>query len=298
MPRLAYIMYSALKSGAMSAVQTGELCRSGLAGSHDLAILRRDGQMLTQRECPRLALLHSACQLGARVISVDLVLPSTQSFTADFRRAELAGVEGIFNGDQIPCLDAGDRAAAFVTAFAGEPCRLLIRDYARDRQTKWTHAEVKSSIACQDGWPFTIVSVESLRAVATAAGLKDVELLALIKRIRPTLVVDGIDAFEEDTWKRIRIKTVRGDWITLVVIKRRGRCELPNVNPTTGAVDWVQSSRLVKVLVERMERLLPEYPGNLGSHRIAALAIALGLQDPQARGTVALGAGIEVLDHW
>jgi len=59
-----------------------------------------------------------------------------------------------------------------------------------------------------------------------------------IERFRPNIVIKGNEAWEEDRWKKVQIKTIDHSremlWRTpLDVLARCARCQVPNVNPDT-----------------------------------------------------------------
>ena len=88
-----------------------------------------------------------------------------------------------------------------------------------------------------------VASVASLRDLNRRLGYDsdDADEGALtIERFRPNIIVRGREdaPWEEDTWKRIRISTMRESEaalykIDLDVVARCARCQVPNVNPDT-----------------------------------------------------------------
>ncbi|GAM85783.1 hypothetical protein ANO11243_037910 [Dothideomycetidae sp. 11243] len=59
-----------------------------------------------------------------------------------------------------------------------------------------------------------------------------------IERFRPNIVIKGNEPWEEDRWKRVQITTVDHEneflWrVSLDVVCRCARCQVPNVNPVT-----------------------------------------------------------------
>ena len=62
-----------------------------------------------------------------------------------------------------------------------------------------------------------------------------------MNRFRPNLVVEGCEAFAEDSWKKIRI----GE-IIFRIVKPCSRCIIPSINIETG----IQEKEPVRTLIE------------------------------------------------
>ena len=295
------LMGAAVKGAAMTPLPQALMRSTGLAGSHDFALLSVSGvdglDLLTQRQCPQLVLLHAWVDTTTGAPLLHINFAGQGRFSVALRRSQLAERVGRFNGDLCPGFDLGDDVAACLSMAVGRPCRLLWRNYAYPRHTEHGDEDVKAAIGYQDGWPFTAVSTASLRAVA-AFDKKKADLDEMILRLRPTWVVDGIDAFEEDTWKVVRVQTQDGGWIYFVMVKRRMRGQVPDVNPRMGVADWKGEGRLVSVLIRMGRGALPEFPDQSGSVVGPSLAVALRLQDPRAEAVVQQGAVVEVLERW
>nr|WP_284070439.1 YcbX family protein [Citrobacter europaeus] len=104
--------------------------------------------------------------------------------------------------------------------------------FSRDVQLRWVgqqltrrvkrHADIPLSFA--DGYPYLLANEASLRDLQQRcpASVK-------MEQFRPNLVVSGADAWEEDTWKVIRIGEVIFD-----VAKPCSRCIFTTVSPEKG----------------------------------------------------------------
>jgi uncharacterized protein YcbX len=111
-----------------------------------------------------------------------------------------------------------------------------------------------------------------------------------IERFRPNIVIRGSKAWEEDTWKRVRISTVLRDVealykIDLDVVARCARCQVPNVNPQTAVKDpeqpWEELMSFRRVDDGGAAKWKPCF---------GMLCI------PRNEGVVAVGAKLEVLE--
>jgi uncharacterized protein YcbX len=97
---------------------------------------------------------------------------------------------------------------------------------------KWT-GDVEAPNQFSDGFPILVASLASLADLnerLVAAGHAPVEMA----RFRPNLVIDGVQAFDEDRLDELLITTAQGE-VRLRMVKPCARCPIPNVNPTTGS---------------------------------------------------------------
>src|SRR5438046_8492244 len=62
-----------------------------------------------------------------------------------------------------------------------------------------------------------------------------------IKRFRANVIVDGVEAYNEDNWKRIRIGSHRYRVVTITV-----RCKMPNVDQATGEQHPLEPDRTLR----------------------------------------------------
>jgi uncharacterized protein YcbX len=81
-------------------------------------------------------------------------------------------------------------------------------------------------VAFSDGFPFLIVSENSLNALNA-----ELENSIEMARFRPNLVISDCDAYAEDVWREIKI----GD-IDFRLPKPCSRCSVPAINPQTAEV--------------------------------------------------------------
>lgn len=95
-------------------------------------------------------------------------------------------------------------------------------------------------VGFQDAYPLHILNLASVHDVGRKLEKGAPPLGAL--NFRPNIVITGGNAYEEDSWKRIRI----GDYEYYVVC-RTVRCLLPNVNPATGVRHGSEPNKTLKI---------------------------------------------------
>jgi uncharacterized protein len=198
-------------------------------------------QFLTQRQCPRLALIQpkiqssNTFQLGETprhstgllhgMKSITLSAPSCSDIICPIVRAlhhhavtcDVSMWEPGTVDDANGVVDQGDEVAEWLSSFLDRPnLRLVFRDITCTRivNNKY-HApgNQPSNVSFADGMQYLIASRTSLadlnRRIDTAhqrQGIDDAPILTM-DRFRPNIVVNRSPAFDEDTWSEIQIGT-------------------------------------------------------------------------------------------
>ena len=230
MALLTHLLLYPIKSCAGIAVRSAVVLESGLSalGVHDREwmLVTDDGQFLTQREHPRMALIRplpDGVSLHVHAPGMEtLILPLAWEDTAAKRSVRIWD-------DTVDAADCGDAAAAWFAAALGTPCRLVRfrPDVVRPTSTKWTDG-VPAQTRFADGYPLLLIgqaSLDDLNARLVAAGRSALQM----DRFRPNLVVDGIDACEEDF-----LGTLNIGGVAIRPVKPCARCPIPSIDQATG----------------------------------------------------------------
>jgi uncharacterized protein len=203
------------------------LVETGLDLDRAYMVVDAAGHMLTQRQWPRLALVVPRFKSGGLELRAPGMLPL---------HLHLEAVEGITRvtvwDDELPAFDMGPLAAQWFTDFLGFPARLARFDPERRRLSnpKWT-GTVQAEVAFADGFAVLVASLESLAEVnrrLLAAGHAAVTM----ERFRPNLVLEGLQAFDEDFVDELTVTTEEGP-VRIKLVKPCVRCSVPNVEPST-----------------------------------------------------------------
>ena len=230
MATLSDIIFYPVKSCAGISVSEALLTEAGLAAGgvcdREWMVVNEQGEFLTQREYPRMALITPRLDGGMLELSAPGVPPHAIAIAAD--GCEAAIPVRIWD-DSVQAQDCGDASAAWCSQAIGAPCRLVrFPDSARRlTSTRWTGG-VAAPTRFADGYPILVIgaaSLADLNARLAAAGRPALPM----NRFRPNLVIDGIDAFEEDYVERFDIGAVR-----LKPVKPCPRCPIPSVDQATG----------------------------------------------------------------
>ena len=220
-----------VKSCAGIEVQEALLTDAGLEFDRAWMLVDAQGAFLTQRALPRMALIRPriARDQGALLLQapglgelrVPLATDATQPLTPV-----------VVWKDTVPAWDMGDEAAHWLTAFLGQPCRLVRFDPAQRRLSSpdWTGGRAVPN-QFSDGFPLLLTSTASLQELNTrlqAAGQPVVGM----ERFRPNVVIDGVQAHDEDRLELLRIDAGAAE-VQLQPVKPCARCPIPNIDPAT-----------------------------------------------------------------
>lgn len=231
-----------VKSCKGIALEQALITDTGFARDREWLIARPDGQFITQRQEPRLALITTALTDDALILSAPAVGALRIPFAMRGDPAEV-----ICWRDKCAAFDAGAEAARWLQAYLGAPHRLVRFDPSRRRLSskEWTQ-EVDAITQFADGFAFMTISQASLDDLngRLARALP-------MNRFRPNLVLDGLPAFGED-----QVHEFTGDGIRLRVVKPCTRCAITTTDQATGQRDGDEPLRTL-----RSYRFSPELKG-------------------------------------
>ncbi|MYN29556.1 MOSC domain-containing protein [Duganella levis] len=246
MPTLSAITLYPIKSCAGVSLQEVTLTSLGLMTEQiydrEWMVVDSNGACLTQREYPRMALITPTI----KATTLELRAPGMLRLEIPLGLPDPASAPSLTTqiwDDTVLAYDCDALTAEWFTKAIGVPCR-LVRFHAnaeRAVSTKWTNG-VQTSTMFSDGYPILVAgsaSLDDLNQKLVAAGRSALPM----NRFRPNLVIDGIDAFEEDYADSYQLGEV-----VLKPVKPCPRCPMPSVDQATGEfgpdpMDIMQSYR-------------------------------------------------------
>jgi uncharacterized protein YcbX len=193
-------------------------------GDREWVIIDADGEFLSQREHPKLALIDTRLTASSLQLKAPgmLLLDVPFASEGDVVRAQ------VWN-DSVAAVTQGEIADHWISAFLGVPARLLRFDFEGTRLAAHRYTgKVDAPYKFADAFPLLLASTASLAEVNSRLvrrGHAPVEM----RRFRPNLVLDGLPAFEEDYIKLLRVGNA-----SVRPVKRCARCTVPGVDPATG----------------------------------------------------------------
>ncbi len=234
-----------IKSCAGISVQHALLIPTGLAFDRAWMVVDADGEMVTQRELPRMALIQP--ELVCPGVSVtELVLHAHGMvalhlpLTTDYPTENHAIHVRVW-GDQVPAFNMGDEASVWLTEFLGSslgPLRLVRfdPDHQRPSSAKWTQG-LPSLNQFSDGFPVLLASTASLDELNARLQAKG-EAAVDMRRFRANVVLGHSAAphahelmpHDEDRIGTLTLHT-QGESVQLQPVKPCPRCPIPNIDP-------------------------------------------------------------------
>jgi len=225
--RLAALNVYPIKSCAGASLDEALLIETGLEFDRAWMLVDAGGRFVTQRELPRMALV----QPQLKTFELVLRAPGMLALHLALDAVESPCRVTVWN-DEVAAYDMGDLAAQWFSDFLQQPLRLVRFDPAQRRLSspQWT-GELEAENAFSDGYPLLVVSQASLDGLnqrLAAAGHSAVTMA----RFRPNLVIDGVDAHDEDHLDEIVFETADGP-VRLKLVKPCPRCPIPDIDPLT-----------------------------------------------------------------
>ena len=190
---------------------------SGMAQDRIFMVTEPDGTFITARQYPQMVRFTPVPMFDG----VHLTAPDGSSAAVRFADFSAGAAPTEVWGNQFTAHIAPDAVNQWLSGFFNREVQLRWVGSAPSRRVKRYEA-VPLSFA--DGFPYLLTSEASLRDLQQrcAAGVS-------MEQFRPNLVVAGAAAWEEDSWKVVRIGDVVFD-----VVKPCSRCVFTTVSPERG----------------------------------------------------------------
>jgi uncharacterized protein YcbX len=217
-----------VKSCAGMTVAQHLLVETGLEFDRAWMLVDDGREMITQRDQPRMALI----QPTLRTHDMLLRAPGMLALHIALDRAEEPMRVRVWD-DWVQAYDMGALAAQWCSDFLGQRVRLVRFNLQHRRlsDVRWTGA-VQAQTAFADGFALLVTSVASLAELNRRLALQGSDAVEM-RRFRPNIVLEGIDAHDEDHIDSLDIDTPQG-LVQLKLVKPCARCSIPGVDPATG----------------------------------------------------------------
>lgn len=196
------------------------------------AVCRENGNALTARTYPRMVLISP--NINDHIMT--LTAPGMEQIQIDISQLYASPLTKKIKvwDDTVDVVDCGDEVGNWFSKFIlGEKSGLRLVFYpskypkseVTPRKEPYRTAEVKDMGSLHDETSFMIMNQGSFDELNTR-----IEKPVGPLQYRPNFVVNGPGAFEEDSWKWIRI----GNEATFQIVQPCTRCTLTNIDPATG----------------------------------------------------------------
>ena len=250
-----------IKSCAGVAVGDALLVETGLDLDRAWMVVDEHGDMLTQRELPRMALVQTRFKGNELVLRA----PGMLALHVRLDSVEAATRARIWD-DIVKAYDMGALAAQWFSDFLGRKLRLVRfePDQRRLSDAAWT-GTLQAENAFSDGFPLLVTSSASLADLNQRLAARGAAAVTM-QRFRPNLVLDGLQPYDEDHIDEIALEAAEGP-VRLRLVKPCTRCTIPNVDPATAETG-------------------PEPGATLAGYRA----------DPRMKGAVTFGVNAVIVD--
>ena len=200
-------------------------------------VVRPDGGMVTQRDTPRLAVVHPHLDNGALRLEADGMDPLTLPVTPG---GDPVGVT-IHGTGAVGCAVSPDSDAWISTVLGADRRLVFMRDEdARDTDPAYAEGH---RVSFADGFPALLVSERSVEELARRSGRE-----IPVERFRPNIVVTGAHPHDEDQWQRFTLGGMDFSGVKLCT-----RCKVTTTDQRTGVRDPDREPLRTLALYRRIE---------------------------------------------
>lgn len=230
---IARLFVYPVKSCAGVELPEALLTETGLEFDRAWMVVDAQGEFVTQRQLPRMALVKPQM----KQMEVVLRAPGMLALHLAFDKVEKPVRVRVWK-DEVAAYDMGDIAAQWFSDFLSEPGKpqalRLVRfdpEHKRLSSLQWTGG-VEATNQFADGYPLLVASEGSLAELnerLAAAGHDAVG----IERFRPNIVLAGLESHDEDRVDALHVETAEGA-AELKPVKPCTRCPIPDIDPATG----------------------------------------------------------------
>jgi uncharacterized protein YcbX len=216
---LSDIIIYPVKSLAGIRVAHWQVTKTGFQYDRQWMLIDEQGQFLSQRRLPKMALIKTALTSEQLILSA----PNQADLTLSLTPTDGEIIESTIWHDQCAARHVLRTADLWFSQFLDTDCRLVYLPDEVIRPVDAKYAKATDQATFSDGFPFLLIGENSLVALNQA-----MQLDLPMTRFRPNLVIAGCPSYAEDSWREIRI----GE-IDFRLPKPCSRCAVPTINPET-----------------------------------------------------------------
>ena len=103
-------------------------------------------------------------------------------------------------------------------------CRLVYLPHESPRRIDPKYVPENMNTNLSDGYPYLLANLASLMDLVQKSGQQ-----LTMQRFRPNIVIDSVNPYEEDNWKKLK-----GNEVVFQPVKPCGRCVITTIDPQTG----------------------------------------------------------------
>jgi uncharacterized protein len=215
------LSYYPVKSCGATEAKEVSFSEFGIEYDREWMLVGKNGQPLTQRVHPELALVRPTIEDGLLAIAAPGMGKSAISLERD-PDAEIVPVT-LWKKPGTGA-NQGTDASGWFSEYLGKDARLLRVDQSRLIKPECHADGATKHTAFADGFPILLASTDSLSALNNHLAEP-----VTIDRFRPNVIVEGAPAYDEDYWREVQIGALRG-----FIVRACARCPMPNIDQKIG----------------------------------------------------------------
>ncbi|MEY3289664.1 MAG: hypothetical protein RLZZ419_1906 [Pseudomonadota bacterium] len=216
---LSAITLYPVKSLAGISVNSWPVSKTGLLYDRKWMLVDAAGHFLSQRKLPKMALIQTALTDSQLILSAS----GMASLSLPLMPTNGDIITSTIWHDQCDARSVSLEADQWLSSFLKLDCRLVYQHEAMIRPVDPHYADATDNVSFADGFPFLIISENSLTSLNQA-----MQLNLSMTRFRPNLVISGCGPYAEDSWREISIGA-----IDFRLPKPCSRCSVPAIDPET-----------------------------------------------------------------
>ncbi|CAG5005877.1 putative protein YcbX [Dyadobacter sp. CECT 9275] len=193
----------------------------GLQFDRRWMIVDENGMFLTQRAQPRMALLDVSLEQHGLKITDRLY--ESGFVTIPYETVSGPEIKVTVWDDEVSAEVVSEEASNWLSRYLQLPVKLVKMPEACDRKADPKYAPNNEHVSFADGFPFLLISQESLDDLNTR-----LQVPVTMLRFRPNFVVAGATAYLEDELNKISISGIE-----FSLVKPCSRCVLTTIDPVT-----------------------------------------------------------------
>lgn len=194
-----------------------ELDSRGAVFDRQWMLVDNEHSFLTLRQMPELTLFRVT--LGN---FVELTWKDGDSMDFGLSETEGEAITVKIWKDQVKAFEVSSEVSEWLTSKLGKKVKLV--RIADDAKRNFSEDEPEKSLRFVDSQPVLVISKASLELLDLKLGKR-----SSINRFRPNLVVDGLEAHEEDQIEGFNVGNIHFEFV-----KQCSRCRIIQIHPLTG----------------------------------------------------------------
>ena len=235
-----------VKGGRAVDLEAADLGPTGLAGDRRWMVVDENGDFVSQRTLPKLALLDARPDPDGLILTYEDMGERFLATPDGERRLRVTVWQS-----SVDAALADPATNAALSDWLGTAVRLVHMDRVDARFASADHAGPQTPVSFADGYPVLVAGRASLRALNSAIVENGGESVPM-SRFRPNLVIDQAEAWAEDGWRTIRV----GECV-LDLVKPCDRCKVTTIDQQTGREAGTQPLQTLRRLRMSADRDIP-----------------------------------------